>query len=103
MSEGRMRFFGLSEDKLYYDESKKRFVSTKDAPAYIERGFKNGHFKDVSLTVVDFCAATSWSIWTRENWIRHQVEVWTVVDQTDELPDKTWDAQIVAPDGWYVL
>jgi hypothetical protein len=48
MSEGRMRFFGLAEDKLYYDESKKRFVSTKDAPAYIERSFKNGHFKDVS-------------------------------------------------------
>lgn len=47
MSEGRMRFFGMSEDKLYYDESKKRFVNTKDAPAYIERGFKNGHFKDV--------------------------------------------------------
>ena len=47
MSEGRMRFFGLSEEKLYYDESKKRFVSTKDAPAVIERSFKNGHFKDV--------------------------------------------------------
>ena len=53
-----MRFFGLSEDKLYYDESKKRFVSTKDAPAYIERSFKNGHFKDVRL-LAKMCAATS--------------------------------------------
>lgn len=51
MSEGRMRFFGLADEKLYYDESKKRFVSTKDAPAYIERGFKNNHFKDVRVYV----------------------------------------------------
>lgn len=51
-----MRFFGLSEDKLYYDESKKRFVSTKDAPAYIERSFKNGHFKDVSMTCLSLCS-----------------------------------------------
>lgn len=59
MSEGRMRFFGLSEEKLYYDESKKRFVSTKDAPAFIERGFKNNHFKDVSPSSIDFLAATT--------------------------------------------
>jgi hypothetical protein len=61
-----MRFFGLSEDKLYYDESKKRFVSTKDAPAYIERSFKNGHFKDVRLPA-NKCVATSGPIWPREN------------------------------------
>jgi hypothetical protein len=61
-----MRFFGLSEDKLYYDESKKRFVSTKDAPAYIERSFKNGHFKDVRL-LANKCVATSGPIWPREN------------------------------------
>ena len=41
-----MRFFGLAEDKLYYDEAKKRFVSTKNAPGHIERSFKNNVFKD---------------------------------------------------------
>ena len=46
-----MNFFGLSEDKLYYDERKKRFVSTKDAPGYVERAYKNSHFKDVSQTL----------------------------------------------------
>ena len=48
MADNRMNFFGLSEDKLYYDERKKRFVSTKDAPGYVERAYKNSHFKDVS-------------------------------------------------------
>ena len=44
-----MNFFGLSEDKLYYDEARKRFVSTKDAPMHIERAIKNSHFKDVRV------------------------------------------------------
>ena len=49
MADTRMNFFGLSEDKLYYDERKKRFVNTKDAPGHVERAYKNSHFKDVSL------------------------------------------------------
>ena len=79
MSEGRMRFFGLSEDKLYYDESKKRFVSTKDAPAYIERSFKNGHFKDVRAQLNNLLA-TSRPFWSRKNGICNQAEVRTAVD-----------------------
>ena len=51
MADNRMNFFGLSEDKLYYDERKKRFVSTKDAPGYVERAYKNSHFKDVSQSL----------------------------------------------------
>ena len=49
MADNRMNFFGLGEDKLYYDERKKRFISTKDAPGYVERSYKNSHFKDVRL------------------------------------------------------
>ena len=49
MADNRMNFVGLSEDKLYYDERKKRFVNTKDAPGYVERAYKNSHFKDVSI------------------------------------------------------
>lgn len=45
-----MNFFGLAEDKLYYDEARKRFVSTKDAPMHIERAIKNSHFKEVGVS-----------------------------------------------------
>ena len=45
--EGRINLFGLSEDKLYYDERKKRFVNTKNMPAQMERELKNAAFKDV--------------------------------------------------------
>lgn len=43
----RIRFFGLSDDKLYYDERKKRFVHLADATAVAEKAYKNSHFKDV--------------------------------------------------------
>ena len=48
MTSEHVKFFGLSEDKMYYDERKKRFVNTNDVPMYIERAYKNSHFKDVS-------------------------------------------------------
>lgn len=48
MADTRNNFFGFAEDKLYYDEAKKRFVNTKNAPAYVERAYKNASFKDVS-------------------------------------------------------
>ena len=44
----RIRFFGISDDKLYYDERKKRFVFLEDAPGGLERSFKNAHFKTVN-------------------------------------------------------
>ena len=47
MTESRRGFFGLSDEKLYYDEQRKRFVSSKNAPSYMERQFKNNHFKEV--------------------------------------------------------
>lgn len=36
MSE-RSNFFGLSDNKMYYDERKKRFVYLDNAPAAVER------------------------------------------------------------------
>lgn len=44
----RVDFFGLSEEKVYYDERKRRFFSTKDAPSYVMRSYKNSVFKEVS-------------------------------------------------------
>ena len=42
----RVKFFGLSDEKLYYDERKKRFVYLEDTPAIAEKAYKNTHFKD---------------------------------------------------------
>ena len=42
----RNKFFGLSDDKLYYDERKKRFVFLEDAPLVAEKAYKNAHFKE---------------------------------------------------------
>ncbi len=48
MSSDRQNFFGLADDKLYYDEKRKRFVNTANAPGYVHRQYYQGHFKDVS-------------------------------------------------------
>ena len=42
----RSGFFGLSDDKLYFDERKKRFVFLDNAPLFAEKAFKNTHFKE---------------------------------------------------------
>ena len=44
----RRNFFGFEDDKLVYDERKKRFVQTADMPAYLQRQFQNNQFKFVS-------------------------------------------------------
>ena len=48
MTSDNVNFFGLSEDGLWYDERKKRFVSSKNAPEYVVRSFRHSHFKEVS-------------------------------------------------------
>ena len=48
MASERSDFFGLAEDKLYYDEKRKRFVNTAQAPNFVHRQYYQGHFKDVS-------------------------------------------------------
>ena len=47
MSSDRQNFFGLAEDKLYYDEKRKRFVNTASAPGFVHRQYYQGHFKEV--------------------------------------------------------
>lgn len=58
----RIRFFGLSDEKLYYDERKKRFVFLEDAPNIAERAFKNTHFKSVFPSNFILLAKTR-SVW----------------------------------------
>ena len=50
MSSDRHSFFSLSEDKLYYDEKRKRFVNSDNAPSFAHRQQYQSHFKDVSTT-----------------------------------------------------
>ena len=45
---GRVDFFGVADDRLIYDERKKRFVHTKDLPGFMTREYMNGSFKTVS-------------------------------------------------------
>ena len=45
MSSDRINFFGLAEDKLYYDEKRKRFVNTANAPGFAHRQYAANHFK----------------------------------------------------------
>ena len=44
MSE-RINFFGIADDKLIYDERKKRFVHTADLPAGLARQYSTQQFK----------------------------------------------------------
>ena len=45
----RTNFFGFQDDKLIYDERKKRFVHTADMPAMLSRQYQSSQFKTVSL------------------------------------------------------
>ncbi len=63
MTDARINFFGLSEDKLYYDERRKRFVNLKNAPAHIERSYKNNSFKDVYKYFTNLHLATTGLVW----------------------------------------
>ncbi len=41
----RVNFFGIADDKLIYDERKKRFVHTTDLPESMSREYMYGGFK----------------------------------------------------------
>ena len=41
----RLNFFGVADDKLIYDERKKRFVHTSDLPEGLQREYMYGGFK----------------------------------------------------------
>ena len=44
-------FFGFQDDKLIYDERKKRFVHTSDMPAMLSRQYQSSQFKSVSCAL----------------------------------------------------
>ena len=43
-----INFWGFQDDKLIYDERKKRFVHTADMPRNLSRQYRNNTFKHVS-------------------------------------------------------
>ncbi len=54
----RIDFFGVSDDRLIYDERKRRFVQSENMPAHLTRQYKTAVFKHVS-PASDPAAATS--------------------------------------------
>ena len=44
----RHSFMGVAENKLYYDEKRKRFVNSSDMQGHALRSYYQGHFKHVS-------------------------------------------------------
>ena len=89
MSSDRVNFFGFSEDKLYYDEKRKRFVNTANSSGLMHRQYYMNHFKDVSqprhfpisLTLLCLlCSATSRSVRLREERVQDEAEVRPAAD-----------------------
>ena len=88
----RTNFFNLSDDKLFYDERKKRFVYMDNVPVFVEQAYKNSHFKEVSLST--HCRdsmktlAKARSLWATVSRMEAQVQIRVATPQTDELPDQ---------------
>ena len=58
----RIDFFGAFDDRVIYDERKKRFVHTADMPGHMARQYYSSGFKSVSIKLMHticlfvFCA-----------------------------------------------
>ena len=44
-----INFWGIQDDKLIYDERKKRFVQTAEMPRHLQRQIRGNSFKHVSI------------------------------------------------------
>ena len=102
MTTDQVNFFGLGEEQLWYDERKKRFVSSKNAPEFVNRSFRHAHFKEVSAKTFE-SAATPGLVWSTTQRVPNEVEVWPTTHQTDELPNQVGNETFVALDGWHVI
>jgi len=98
----RVKFFNLSDDKLYYDERKKRFVFLEDAPEVVYKEVNNSHFKEVRLQF-SICAAKTRSLRARTCRIQIQTEVWAITAQAHELSNKARDEETLENHGVHVL
>lgn len=47
----KIDFFGIQDDKVIYDERKKRFAHTKDLPGHLARQYTSAGFKNVSRSI----------------------------------------------------
>jgi hypothetical protein len=45
----RGSFFGMSDDKMFYDERKKRFVFLENSHNINQKDYKNAHFNQVNI------------------------------------------------------
>ena len=83
MSHGseKISFFGVDDNKLIYDERKKRFVQTEDLPRNLTRQYRNNVFKHVSRTTSPHPSpATPRSLRKRTAGIRLETAIRTIAD-----------------------
>mgnify|MGYP006889562445 CR=1 FL=1 len=102
MSERQYDFFGFQDEKLIYDERKKRFVHTKNLPASLQRQYQNANFKTVSFLLpylIHFCTAKTWLSWKWKGGLRFQAEIRRINAQIYELLDQDRDEKTVETNG----
>jgi len=86
------RFFGLADDKIYYDERKKRFVHLENASLQQEMAYKNAHFKEV-MRKRNEIAAKAWFVWGRADLLQDKVQARTAAAEANELPNEIGDEE----------
>ena len=109
---GRHTFMKVADDKLYYDEKRKRFVSTADMPGHAFRSYYQGHFKVVSINYpfrknhrlpisrLSSTIATPRSLRQRAKGLPTQAQVRPATHPPNEQPDQARNEAIVEDDGW---
>ena len=118
--ESRYDFFGIADDKVVYDERKKRFAHTKDLPGHLARQYNSSGFKSVSIsrpsqTAHGIIVANVYSLTSAAKARSHRHRPGAIQDertlrwpthQIHELPDQARNAKNVArhgPDGLQLL
>ena len=110
---GRHTFMKVADDKLYYDEKRKRFVSTADMPGHAFRSYYQGHFKVVSiqldsliLTIIFshrspscFSIATPGSLRQRAEGLPTEAQVRPATHPPNEQPDEVGNEATAEDDG----
>ena len=86
----RTSFLDWEDDKLIYDERKKRFVHTKNMPKMLHQQYFHSSFKHVSCrfeSQLILIAAKTRLVWIRNVRVQMEAQAWPAVDKVHELPD----------------
>lgn len=107
----RTDFFGVADDRVIYDERKKRFVHTKELPGHLARQYYSSGFKTVSSdffeaniddAVFPIIAKTR-SRWPRSSAVQDQTAIRPAADPIHELSNQARNEKDVENHGPHVL